>query len=92
MKDFSIEWPTDHADYMTDKGYILDVKVWVADKSITLTIYDPVRLEQDLESVKKYGPEFFSNLLVVEEVTVKAVEAAVAKLLDRDELEFSSDQ
>ncbi len=65
------------------RGYLEGASVRLTDGSrYAVVFYDPVRLGQDLEECVKLGRPFFAepNLIVLPEITEKAMRAAVEEL------------
>jgi hypothetical protein len=63
------------------KGYLVDVKIVLESGTIGLTIYDRVRLQQDLDDeMASDGCFAAANLLVVPAVTRESISLAVERL------------
>ena len=85
MSSLSLALPADFDEYeweVTSKGYFSDARITVADRHYRLNFYDPVRLNQEIESEFGRGAIFFEpNLLVVQSVTRSNMERAVELLM-----------
>jgi hypothetical protein len=88
LQQYTIEFPDWYDDRavfeVTPKGWLDGIVVQLADGSrYQLCFYDPVRLQQTLNDDVELGKPFFAepNLVIVPEITTKAVEAAVAGLV-----------
>lgn len=63
------------------KGVLPDVEVRIADRVVHVTFYDPVRLQQDIESELLAGRfPTFSHLVVVRRISNAEMQAAVNTL------------
>ena len=83
-KEYEVEFPAylDGYELETEaKGYLVDVLLRSGAQQWNLTVYDPVRLEQEIADEIR-GSAYFaqSRLLVVPTVTRDAINAAVAEL------------
>ena len=80
----TIEFPklfTEQDEYeMTFRGYVSDVLVTLptGEKHI-VNFFDPIRLQQELDSENQSGRPFFSEigLIVLSDVTIKNIQCAV---------------
>jgi hypothetical protein len=76
--------PDDFDDYAWEieaKGYFGDVGVRLGDRIVNVTFYDPVRLQQEIESDLLAGRAFaVERLRVVSKVTRENMQAAIANL------------
>ena len=79
------DWFDERVEYeMEQKGYLEGVQVELEDgRRYQLYFYDPVRLAQDLTAGVDFGRHYLAqpNLVVVPEVTVAAVQTAVADMI-----------
>lgn len=76
--------PDDFDDYAWEieaKGVFLNVGVRLGDRIVNVTFYDPVRLQQEIESDLLAGRAFaVERLRVVSKVTRENMQAAIANL------------
>ncbi|MGW7684520.1 hypothetical protein ACWGID_27505 [Kribbella sp. NPDC054772] len=81
---FEIEFPSylDGYEFETEsKGYLVDLVVRSGDRVWNLTVYDAVRLQQEVsDEVRSSGYTTLSNILVVPQITRTAITSAVSKL------------
>jgi hypothetical protein len=83
--DYSIEWPVHFESdepIIKAKGYFGGLKVLCADRVYCLTLYDPIRLSQEVRDALEGGEGLFceENLIVVPEVGRREILAAVEVL------------
>jgi hypothetical protein len=82
---YNILWDEDFDDYewmYAAKGWC-GITVWVDEEEISLIFYDPVRLLQEVnDELKRIAFFRENNLVVVEVVNRKNIEAAFAKMFD----------
>jgi hypothetical protein len=85
---YDIEFPgyLDGYEFETEsKGYLVDLIVRSGDREWNITVFDPVRLAQDVtDDVRNYGYFALANVLVVTQVTREAITSAVARLASSD--------
>jgi len=88
--DYELVWPADFDDYAWEvecKGWFPGLGIVIEGEVIQLTIYDPVRLGQDIEmELGLYGSSMFRRVIVVDTVTRENIEKAIAGLAKRGEL------
>jgi hypothetical protein len=76
-------WFEDHDWEVVAKGWFAGVVAVIEGRRYTLTVYDPVRLAQDVEEELKLGRVFLEpNLVVVASVTRENIAAAVQEIVD----------
>ncbi|MEU4116520.1 hypothetical protein AB0F71_18755 [Kitasatospora sp. NPDC028055] len=84
MIQYSLRFPEYLDGYEVEteaKGYLVDVKVSTEKATFDLTIYDPVRLAQEISDEVSVGGYFaMANVLVVPAVTRAEVSRAVEDL------------
>jgi len=84
MADYEIVFPNDFAEYEYEyeaKGYLTGTRLVFGELEAELAIYDPVRLAQEVtDELGQAGYLACPNLLVVPEVSRKAISDAVARL------------
>ena len=74
--------------FWDSKGYFEDADLRVGNLIFKVSFYDPVRLAQDIEVELKYWSVFLvENLIVVPEVTRKAMHNAIAAIISSGQLE-----
>src|SRR5882757_5912965 len=82
--DYSVVFPEYLDDYENEtesKGYLVGVQIVLSGRLIELTIYDHVRLVQDIQDeLTSDGYFVASNLLVVSRVTREHVHQAVRRM------------
>lgn len=80
-----LEFPPGFEDYaweVESKGWLRGVVAVIDGRRYTLTVYDPVRLAQDVEEELKLGAVFLEpNLVVVASVTREHIAAAVREIV-----------
>jgi hypothetical protein len=90
MSDFVLRFPSEFDDYAWEveaKGWLDGVEVVWEGAVIRLTVYDPVRLAQEIEEeVAASRVLAFSNLVVVPAVTRTVMERAVRSLIETGEI------
>jgi hypothetical protein len=84
MAEYEIVFPDDFADYEYEyeaKGYLTGARLLFGGLEAELAIYDPTRLAQEVDDeIGQVGYLACPNLLVVPEVSKKAISDAVARL------------
>lgn len=85
MSEISLQFPAGFEDYAWEveaKGWLTGVVAVIEERRYTLTVYDPVRLAQDLDEELKDSKAFFEpNLVVVTSVTRERIAAAVQEIV-----------
>jgi hypothetical protein len=85
MSSFSFHLPHDFPEYESEvvsKGWFSGARLTVSGKQYHLRFFEPVRLAQEIEDELKRGGVFFEpNLMIIESVTRKNMERAVALLM-----------
>lgn len=80
-----IEFPPGFEDYgwqIEAKGWITGVVAVIQERRYTLTIYDPVRLAQDIAGELKRGVVLLDrNLVVVATVTQESIASAIEEIV-----------
>ncbi len=83
--NFEIEFPEGFEDYAWEveaKGWLPDVIVTIGDRRFRMTVYDPIRLAQEIESeIERDGVFIHRHLLVVPSVTPAFIRAGVASVI-----------
>ena len=87
----SLELPEGFDDYeweVTAKGWLPGVVAVIGGRRYTLTVYDAVRLAQDVEDTPKGGAKVFleRNLVVVPSVTRDGIASAVQEIVQAGRL------
>lgn len=73
--------------HQTAKGYFVGAKLIGSDVSYAIVFYDPVRLAQDIEATFSTDALWFEpNLVVIHEINRQHMRAALAKMIEWDEL------
>jgi hypothetical protein len=82
---FEIEFPEGFDDYaweVESKGWLSGVVVTIGDRRFSVTVYDPIRLAQEIrDAMDRSGAFFEHNLLVVPIVTRAHVQAGIARVV-----------
>jgi hypothetical protein len=90
MVNFALLFPGDFSDYEWEvkaKGSFSEARLAVSGKHYRLNFYDPVRLQQEIESELQCGLVFFEpNLVVVNSVTRSDMERAAEALVQSSQL------
>lgn len=69
------------------KGCLLNVRVEIKGHRYLIAFNDPVRLAQDVAAdLEREGTAYLQNVVIVPRVTAAAVDAAIARLVDRPPL------
>lgn len=96
MTDFSFVLPADFDDYAWEveaKGCFAETLMTVAGKRFRLNFYDPVRLNQEIESELERGAAFFEpNPVIVRSVTKANMQHATCSRLQAAEMLAQSGQ
>lgn len=89
MISYSLVYPEYLDGYENEteaKGYLSEVRIVVGEVVYDLTVYDPIRLAQEVnDELVQYGYMAVGNLLVVPRVNREEIAQAVAEL---SEIEF----
>ena len=87
---FDLHLPADFEDsYALEKGYYSGARLSFGGRTYSLTFYDPVRLAQDVSAEQEHGAIFFEpNLVVVERVDRKRIEAAALWLVQTGQVKL----
>lgn len=84
MIPYDLEFPEYLSGYEVEteaKGYLVDLKVSTENAVFDLTVYDPVRLAQELsDDISSVGYFAVGNVLVVPAVTREGISRAVERM------------
>lgn len=85
--DYSFALPTDFDEcFFEEKGWCR-VELYWKSRTYQINFYDPYRLNQEIEDALARGSMFVDeNLVVVEKVTKRNLELAIADLVARSEV------
>lgn len=85
MSNIVLDFPPDFENYgweVEAKGWLPGVVAVVQGRRYTLTVYDPVRLSQDVDDALKSGGAFLErNLMVVPSVTRDRIASAIQEIV-----------
>jgi hypothetical protein len=88
VRDYSLAFPAhvdEEASLIEARGWLAGVTIQVGDGSYPLEFYDPVRLAQTVaDDLRTQGMSVLDNVVIVHEVTVTAIRAAVRQLAEQD--------
>jgi hypothetical protein len=90
VTNITLQFPTGFEDYAWEveaKGWLPGLVAVIEERRYTLTVYDPVRLAQDVDDALKEGRAFLeSNLVVVGSVTRESIASAIEKIVQTGRL------